>query len=82
MIIERPQAPTRKNLAKVRLLKTKRETAECELVDSGVIFTLPIALIPAGIADGDTFALKTFDPFAEEENHTLFAQRLLEDIMG
>jgi hypothetical protein len=82
MIVERPKAPTRQNLTKIRVRKVRRETTECEVVETGIIFTLPMTLLPVTAAEGDCLMLKVLDPVAEEENHTVFAQRLLEEIMS
>lgn len=82
MIVERPKAPTRQNLTKIRVRKLRRETVECEVIETGIVFTLPVTLLPPTAAEGDALVLKVLDPVAEEENHTVFAQRLLEEIMG
>lgn len=66
----------------IRILKLNAKTATVELVESETEFTLPVALLPLDVAVGDRLSIKVLDPTAEEENHTVFAQRLLTEIMN
>jgi hypothetical protein len=74
--------PTKINLHALKLVKLKKAEAVVELTDSGVQFDLPREILPADAAEGDRLEIKLMHSAAAEENHTLFAQRLLEEIIN
>jgi len=82
MLAERPQLPTRERLKSIRIIELSAKIAKVELVDAEVEFSLPVELLPLSVAEGDRLSLKILDPAAEEESHTIFAQKLLTEIMN
>lgn len=78
---ERITLPTKIGVTQVAIVDTTSIDAVVE-TSAGVRFSLPLALIPFEPEVGARLSLRITDPAAEEMTHTVFAQRLLEDIMN
>lgn len=76
------ELPTRIGLIPIRVKKIKRTEAVLEVESDGAEFDIPLEILPESAREGDRLSLKIMDGRTVEENHTTFAQRLLEEIIN
>lgn len=82
MLGERIELPTKKGLTPILVLQVTDIDALVEASTTGSRFSLPLVLLPGDVKVGDRLSIKLFSPEEEEQTHTEFAQRLLEDIIN
>ncbi len=74
--------PTQIGRTTVSVKKVRSGEVVLMLADSGVEFDIPRELVPTNIAEGDRLSLQLVSEEVAAESHTLFAQRLLGEIIN
>lgn len=82
MLGERVELPTKLGWTPVQVLHLASGEATLAIAETGVEFEVPMEILPEGAEVGDSLLLKTTTEAGKTEDHTLFAQRLLEEIIN
>ncbi len=79
---EKIKLPTQTGRATVSVKKVRSDEVRLVLTGSGVEFDVPREIVPANVVEGDQLSLQLISEETATEQHTVFAQRLLEEIIN
>lgn len=80
--MQRIELPTKTELTKLLVKKIQADEAILEVKETGLGFAMPTELLPKNIDAGEYVFLKVLTAQRQEEDHTAFARRLLEEIIN
>lgn len=80
--MQRLELPTKTELTKLLVKKIQGNEAVLEVKETGLGFAIPAELLPKNVDPGEYIFLKVLTTQRQEEDHTAFARRLLEEIIN